>query len=80
MKLIAKLILALEKIHADYKLTVSNGDWILRDNIGNMCNLSGLTKVYGHPSAVTLFLGEKLLIINKNEWKYEGIENVREEF
>jgi hypothetical protein len=70
MKLIAKLILALEKIHVDYKLTVSNGDWILWDKDGNTCNLSGLIKVYGHPSAVTLFIGEKLLIINENGWQY----------
>jgi hypothetical protein len=77
MKLIAKLILALEKIHANYKLTVSNGDWILWDNTGNMCNLNGLTKVSSHRNSVTLFLGEKLLIINKNGWKYEEAGNVR---
>jgi hypothetical protein len=77
MKLIAKLILALEKIHVNYKLTVSNGDWVLWGNTGNMCSLGGLTKVSSHRNSVTLFLGEKLLIINKNEWKYEEAGNVR---
>jgi hypothetical protein len=77
MKLIAKLILALEKIHANYKLTVSNGDWALWGETGNMCSLDGLTKVSSHRNSVTLFLGEKLLIINKNGWKYEEAGNVR---
>jgi hypothetical protein len=77
MKIIAKLILALEKIHVDYKLTVANNDWTLWGKTGNMCSLDGLTKVSSHRSSATLFLGEKLLIINKNEWKYEEAGNVR---
>jgi ribosomal 30S subunit maturation factor RimM len=77
MKLIAKLILTLEKIHANYKLTVSNGDWVLWGKTGNMCNLNGLIKVSSHRNSATLFLGEKLLIINKNEWKYVEQENLK---